>query len=356
MGFFAEFNTWLERLLRAFIADNTAIIARILEPAIVTLGVFYIILWGYLQLAGKVEEPFLTGVKRILTLALLLGVSLQAWLYNEVITDTFFRAPAALAAQVMAAQRAGGAVSGTAETVAPETVAIIDEIFFDGDDAASLLLTKGEIFNRNIVFYFAAGAVYLVVGLTAIYKMFLVALSKIALIVLIAVGSIFITLLFFESTKRFFESWIAQLSNYAFLAILAVLVAALMLQIISDAAEAAVAAGSGIEITHALKVCCAAVLTFLIMRQVPAMAQGLASGVALSSLGAVSTAIRMGLGFTQGVGKRAGQFGRGWALDADASRWDSISRKLGQRMPGSRIRRSQPKRPRQNTLQYEGRA
>lgn len=78
MGFFAEFNAWLEALLRAFIADNTAIIARILEPAIVTLGVFYIVIWGYLQLVGKIDEPFLAGVRRLLTLALILGVSLQA--------------------------------------------------------------------------------------------------------------------------------------------------------------------------------------------------------------------------------------------------------------------------------------
>ena len=38
MGFFAEFNTWLNGVLAQYIATNTAAIARILEPAIVTLG------------------------------------------------------------------------------------------------------------------------------------------------------------------------------------------------------------------------------------------------------------------------------------------------------------------------------
>lgn len=353
MGFFAEFNGWLEALLRAFISDNTAVIARILEPAIVTLGVFYIIIWGYLQLVGKIDEPFLTGVRRLLTLALILGVSLQAWLYNEVITDTFFRAPAAFAAGVMSARAPGGPPPGGPESVAPGTVAVIDEIFFDGDDAASLLLTKGELFNENITFYFAAAAVYLAVGLTAIYTMFLLVLSKIALSVLIAMGPIFIALLFFESTKRFFEAWLAQLSNYAFLAILAVLVAALMLQVISDAAEAAVAAGSGIEIAHALKVCLAAGLTFVIMLQVPAISQGLASGVALSSLGALSSGVRFGLGLTHGTGRRIREFSRGAFLDSDKSRWDSLSRKAGQKLIGMRMPRE--RRPRLNTLKYEGR-
>lgn len=351
MGFFAEFNVWLEALLRVFITDNTATIARVLEPTIITLGVLYIVIWGYLQLVGKIEEPFLTGVRRLLTLALILGISLQGWLYTDVIVDTFFRAPAQLAAAVIAGSGPSSPV--TPEAVAPDTVAIIDEIFFDGDDAASLLLTKGEVFSENISFYFAAGAVYLAVGLTAIYTMFLLALSKIALSLLIAMGPIFVALLFFESTKRFFESWIAQLSNYAFLAILSVLTAALMLQVISQAAEDAVAAGSGIEIAHALKVCSAAVLTFLIMRQVPAMAQGLASGVALSSLGTLSTAIRMGVGFTQGVGKRLKDFSRGAFIDRDASRWDSMSRKAGQRLVGWRMPKE--KRPRVNTLSYQRR-
>jgi len=63
------------------------------------------------------------------------------------------------------------------------------------------LMQKGEIFGRDIVFYFAAIAVYIVVGLTAVYTMFLLALSKIALSVLISMGPIFMVLLFFESTR-----------------------------------------------------------------------------------------------------------------------------------------------------------
>jgi type IV secretion system protein VirB6 len=343
MGFFAEFDLWLTSILSRYIADNTAALARILEPAIVTLGVLYVVVWGYLQLMGKIEEPFVEGAKRLLMLALVLGLSLQLWLYNEVIVDTFFSAPTTLAAGIIAAR----------DPSAPafEPVAIVDEIFFDGDDAASLLLEKGEIFGEDIIFYFAAGAIYIAVGLTAVYTMFLLVMSRIALAVLLALGPLFMALLYFESTKRFFEAWIAQLSNYAFLAVLTVLVAAVMLHVISTAAEAAAATGGGIEIANAIKVCVAAVLTFLIMRQVPAMAQGLASGIALSGFGAVGNMLRMGRGGLRFAGGRAGQFARGALLDQDKSRWDSLSRKAGQRLIGARMPRE--KRPRQNVLRYE---
>src|SRR5947208_711450 len=143
MGFFTEFDAWLTDILSRYIADTTAAIARILEPAIVTLGVFYVVIWGYLQLTGKVEEPFMEGVKRLLTLALILGLSLHLWLYNEVIVNTFFQAPTDLAAGIIAAR------SPAAPPFDP--VGVADEIFFDGDDAASLLLQKGEIFGRDII-------------------------------------------------------------------------------------------------------------------------------------------------------------------------------------------------------------
>ena len=341
MGFFAEFNTWLNGVLAQYIAGNTAAIARILEPAIVTLGIFYVVIWGYLQLMGKIEEPFTEGVKRLLTLGLILGLSLNLWLYNDVIVDTFFNAPTSLAGGIIAARNPGPAF---------DPVGVADQIMFDGDDAASLLMQKGEIFGRDIIFYFAAVAVYIVIGLIAVYTMFLLALSKIALSVLIAMGPIFMALLFFESTKRFFEAWIAQLSNYAFLTILTVLVAALMLHVVTVAAEAAAANGGNITIADALKVCVAAALTFLIMKQVPSMAQGLASGIALSGFGAVGSVLRAGLGLTGGAGRRVKDFSRGALIDRDRSHWDTLSRKAGQRLTGLRMPRE--KRPRPNTLQY----
>jgi type IV secretion system protein VirB6 len=138
--------------------------------------------------------------------------------------------------------------------------------------------------------------VYIVVSLTAIYTIFLLALSRIALSVLLALGPLFIALLFFETTKRFFESWVAQLANYAFITILTVLMAALMLTLVSAAAEQAASAEGGIEIAHAVRVCMAAGLTFLVMRQVMPMAAGLASGLALSSFGVVSAALMWGFG------------------------------------------------------------
>src|SRR5258708_34052006 len=96
MGFFSEFPAWLNGLLSSYIGTNTARIASVLEPAVVTLGVLYVMIWGYLQLAGKVEEPFVFGLKRLFTLAVVLGVALPPSLYNRVVAATFFVPPSEL--------------------------------------------------------------------------------------------------------------------------------------------------------------------------------------------------------------------------------------------------------------------
>src|SRR5437016_5454373 len=154
---------------------------------------------------------------------------------------------------------------------------------------------------------------------------FLLALSRIALSVLLALGPFFVALLLFESSKRFFGAWLAQLANYAFITILTVLVAALMLALLSTAAREAASTGGGIQIAQAVRVCMAAGLTLLVMRQVMPMAAGLASGLALSTFGTLSATLAWAFGRASRGG---GQFGRG-LTDRETSRWDSFGRKAG---------------------------
>ena len=325
MGFFATFSTWLNGLLANYIGSHTAQLATILAQAIAALATVYVMVWGYLQFMGQTQEPFATGVKRLITLAVILACALDLWLYNDIIIDTFFAAPGELAAAMIGAF---------------DSVSIVDQIIFSGGDAANLLIAKGGFLQGDFSYYIAGFAIYLIVGLTAIYAMFLLTLSKIALSVLLALGPFFITFLFFDTTKRFFESWIAQMANYAFITILTVLVSALMMGVVSSAAQQAAAQGGGIQIADAVRVCLAAGLTFLVMRQVMPMAMGLASGVALSSYGMVSALLAWGFaGAARNISRQSGQFARGLLMDQETSRWDSFPRKAGFALRQRLIRR-----------------
>jgi type IV secretion system protein VirB6 len=271
MNFFQTFWTWLNGQLATYIGDNTARVASILEPAMVTLGTVYVMVWGYLHLTGRIEEPLVAGVKRILTLAMILGVALHLWLYNTVLVDTFYDAPKEFAAAVVGAS---------------DPVQTIDAIWNAGGTVADRIFRDGGPWGLG---YKLAGlVVWLIVGLLCVYTMFLLALSSVALAVLLALGPFFVAFLLFDTTRRFFEAWLAQLANYALITVLTVMVAALMLHLVQSYAQQTEALGTAINTVDAINMILATVLVFLFLRQVMPIAAGLAGGVALNSMGVVS--------------------------------------------------------------------
>ncbi len=315
--FFQNFWTWLNTQLIGYIGAKTAIVAGAIEPAAVTLAAIYIMMWGFLSLTGRIQEPIWEGVKRIVVLGIIFGVGLRLWLYNDVIVDTFFVAPVQLASLV----------SGSAEPVS-----VIDSIWEQGGSVAWQLWSKGGVLSGDFGFYLAGAIVYVIMGTVCVYALFLLALSKLALAVILALGPIFICLLFFEVTRRFFEAWIAQLANYALISILACLTASLMLSIVSSYASRTAARGAAILTVDALNMVLCASLVFLLMRQVMPIAAGLASGVALSSYGLISGAVRWGMG---SAGRTGHELARG-VMDGmrrePVGRWDSMRRMAGNRI------------------------
>jgi type IV secretion system protein VirB6 len=279
MGFFATFWTWLNGQLATYIGENTARLSAVLEPAVVTLATVYVMAWGYLHLTGKIDEPLVTGLKRIMMLAIILGGGLRLWLYNTLIVDTFYSAPAQLAAAVIG----GGDPVGT-----------IDTIWTQGGTVAGNLWAKAAGF-LDVGYCIAGAVVWCLVGILCVYAMFLIALSSIALAVLLALGPLFIVSLFFDSTRRFFSAWIAQLANYGLITILTVMIAALLLQVVQSYAAQTAARGAAILTVDALNMVLIAMLVFLILRQVMPIASGLAGGLALNTFGLMSRTVAMGM-------------------------------------------------------------
>lgn len=278
MDFFGTFWSWLNGELASYIGENTARVASILEPAVVALGTVYVMIWGYLQLTGRIEEPFAAGLRRIVMLAVIFGVGLHLWLYNSLLVDTFYDAPTEFAAAVVGAS---------------DPVQIIDSIWEKGGAVADQLFRDGSGFNVSHLGYMLAGVVvWLLIGLLCVYTMFLLALSSIALSVLLALGPLFIALLLFDTTRRYFEVWLAQLANYALITILTVMVAALLLHLVASYAQQTAGLGAAMKIVDALNMLLVTGLVFLFMRQVMPIAAGLAGGISLSTFGALSRSMR----------------------------------------------------------------
>lgn len=281
MGFFQTFWAWLSGQLVTYIGDNTARLAAALEPAIIALATIYVMLWGYLQLTGQLQEPVTSGLRRIVVLVVVLGGALHLWLYDAVIVDTFYRAPAAVSAAIVGAA---------------DPVATVDDIWTSGGEVADQLWNRGGVLSGDFGFYLAGVVVWLLMGLLCVYTMFLIALSSIASAILLALGPLFLVMLLFEATRRYFEGWLAQLATYAFINILTVLVGALLLQLVRSYATQTAQRGAAILTVDALDMVLAAMIVFLLLRQIMPIAGGLAGGVAPSTFGIVSRAVGWGIG------------------------------------------------------------
>ena len=315
--FFQQFWVWLTSQLTDYIAEKSAAVAVAIEPAVVTLATVYVMIWGYLSLTGRIQEPLWEAVKRILFIAVVLGLGLRLWLFNALIVDAFFTAPTQLAS-VMAGSS--------------DPISVIDTIWDKGGTVASNLWNKGGVLNGDFGFYLAGAIVYLVMGGAAVYALFLLTLSKLALALILALGPIFLCLLLFETTRRFFEAWIAQLANYGLISVLSTLVATLLLNVVSSYATQTAARGTAIVTVDALNMILCAALVLLIMRQVMPIASGLASGISLSSFGLMSSVAQWALG---GAKRSSYEFSRG-VIDGvrrePGSRWDSFRRLAGNRV------------------------
>lgn len=321
MGLFAQFFAWLQGQLASYIGTNVAAVAAAIEPAAFTLATVYVMMWGFLQLTGRIQEPIMEGAKRIFVMVLIIGMAIRLWLYNPLVVDTFVNGPGQLAAAVLGAS---------------SPVTMVDDIWRDGNKVAQALMAQGGV--TDIDYYLAAAAVYLLVGLVCVVTAFLLALSQIAIAVLLALGPVFIVMLLFDATKRFFEQWIGQLANYALITVIVALLASLLLGVVRSYSTSAAGAGARVQIAAAAQLGIVCVFIALLIRQVPSMAAGLASGIALSTYSAVSRSIDWGLGTV----KRTGYEGMRGAMDGlrgePVSRWDSL-RRSGGNLVGRGVRR-----------------
>ena len=274
--FFRDFWTWLDARLGSYVSVHAADLAAALEPVAGTLAVIYVMFWGWLHLRGQIEEPFMEGVRRIFTLFLVLGVALHLWAYHDVLVAIFYQGPTDLAAAIVGAQ---------------SPVALIDTIWTQGGAVADTLWAKGSLLTGDGGFYIAGLLVYLLVGFACLYTLFLISLAKIALAVLLALGPLFILLTLFDATRRLFDAWIHELTNYGLVSILTVMVTTLLLDLLSTYAEQTATRGGDLLTVDALNLALSAGLVILVLLQVMPMSARLAGGFALATQGVVDRGV-----------------------------------------------------------------
>ncbi len=288
--FFSQFLNWLTVQLQTYVSVQAVTAGRSLAPAASIFASIYVMGWGYLALTGAIAEPLIDAVRRILILAIVLGVSLHLWLYNDVLVALIVQGPKDLAATFLGA---------------PDPIKIIDTIWEKGGACADTLWNRGGVLSGEVGFYLAGLSVWLIVGTLCLYCAFLLSLSQIATAILLALGPLFVLACLFDRTRMLFDSWISQLINYSLVGLLVAMVAGLLLQLIATFADQTAALGSALSTVDVLDLLLASAIAFLLLKQVLPIAAGLSRGASLSTMGAFSSSIRIASRSTSAIGTAA---------------------------------------------------
>lgn len=276
-----------------FITGNTTkFINYIAEPAFALLAI-YILLWGLSHIMGLIREPITDATKRFIKIGFIVGIALNYEVYSTYVIKVITEGPENIASVFVNNYSTMGQ---TLDTVFDETWEIGNQFW-----------ANAGFFDGNPGMYMVAIIVYAIACVLTAYSAFLVILAKIAISILVAVGPLFIIAAFFESTRKFLESWIAQLCNYGLLSILVIACNAFILEVLR---KTAIATSANIknadDVSTVAPLVVIGIVSGLILAQLPNIASALAGGISISSLGAFRGTLRSGAGVVAKVsGARA---------------------------------------------------
>lgn len=291
--FFRDFFIEIEESLRFFVDMGVARFQHDLVPIIKTGCLIYIILYGFSIAFGKIREPIADSVFRNIRVAVILGLTIASGaggFYETYISNPAQKFPDEVSSMFLPPD--------PSSDVGP--VSTLDTAFNAGWDSGGKFWDEADLYRLG--YYFVAIGIWAATLLFTIYAAFLFLLSKIALSVLLAVGPLFIALALFEQTKRFTEAWIAQIVNYALIPVIAA--AILGLVVVFFTSHATVAEASDVGLNQAVNMLIIAFLSWVVLKQAPAIASGLAGGASLNGQGAFGGL--MSLGRMAGGAARAG--------------------------------------------------
>lgn len=278
MNLFEGMFSVVDRALDKYITDTATDLIAYITPMFTSMLIVWIAIWGYLMMFGKVSEPLQEGVFRILRVGFIMTLGLTVGTYMGVVVDVLAHGPEKVAA----------VITGSNESAA----AILDSLFSRVLAVADQAWDKAGVMSGDFGMYLVAILIMVFGGGVAIVVAFLLLASKVATTVLLAIGPIFIIGLLFNTTQRFFESWLGMVINFGMLLVLGSAIGRMVIDV-SEAFMGIVesSASSMASMTTSAYLIAFFALGILVLKQVPAIASALGGGVALATQGALGSAM-----------------------------------------------------------------
>ena len=231
---------YVDAAVAKYVTDIASTAAGTLQSFGRQLLILYVILWGWSMMRGMIQEPVMDGVWRIVKIFTIFSLATNSALYASYISNFLFQWPTELASTLQ-----GGAV--------PDSAQMLDQMLDKGNTLAGGAWEKANL--ANLGGYILAVVVYALTwastGLTAL----IIITAKYGLAITLAIGPLFILGLMFESTRRWFDSWLGSVITEGLAIVMSVMAATLMFKLMNatyDATQLDANANSGIATMSAV--------------------------------------------------------------------------------------------------------
>jgi type IV secretion system protein VirB6 len=275
MGFYTDFFNLINNTLSTFIGNTVANTIGAINPVVHTLLLIALGWFGWASLMGTNDLPILPLFKKMVYWSVVVSIATNTGLHSQYVVDFFWQLPDALANAIVQSTGANDSISN---------VGFIDELFSKFDAIANQFNQQGIMFSDfgasvgNKVF---AWVIWIMGGLLTMTAAFHFIMAKTALSVLIGISPIFIIMMMFTTTRKFFDAWIGQVLNFAFLPMLT----AAFISVVLTALNQLLPQAGGVTEQKAIELVALTGVSWFLLLQVPSMASALGGGVALSTLG-----------------------------------------------------------------------
>ncbi|MDG4868611.1 type IV secretion system protein (plasmid) [Guyparkeria sp. 1SP6A2] len=287
----------VDTALGRFALDTVREVVAFIDPIFFSLVTLSVVIWGILLAMGKADAPLQDSFFRIIKITFIVTFALRVGMYSGEIMPFLMEGP----------EHFAGVITGSTSTTAAQA---LDNFLNEVIDLVEALWEEGGI--TGVGMYLLAILMAVLGGAVSLYMAFLILLAKIMTALLMGLGPVFIIMILFPATQRFFEGWLSMVLNHGIILILATGLSLIMIALAQGMVDQLTGgnAASAANLTDALMLGLVFGMSILILRQVPSAAMALAGGVSLETSRAFGKV--MGAG-AKGSGRAARGAGRATA-------------------------------------------
>lgn len=292
----------IDNATAAFVTNVSSDMISTITPWAISGAALYFTLYGYLIIAGKVQQPFGDFLVKSAKIALIGALALNVGNYLALVVETLKGLEAALAAAV--GSGGTGTIYGTLDATLGQGMDLIAQCMQNAREAGWTELTSA--------YAWYVCAVLIAVGLTLVVVVggIAIVMSTMLLKILFAIGPLFIMALLFPVTARFFDQWIGYILNHILIVVLTATVLTLGVMIYEhELAKVTVGTGDQNMALIAFELLIIAGILYAVINGVAGMASALAGGLSMAvlSIGQMTGAARSAAAVGKGAGQTAGK-------------------------------------------------